>query len=175
MSLKIGIDFGGVLSIHDGEPIAVEHRSTAINMPNAIESLHLLKKLGHKLYLISFCGKTRAVQTKKSIDDNIPDLFEETYFVKSKKYKKDITKYVGCDIMIDDTLDILVDIEKTRSCPNNIWFKGDPTFDDPRKNPRNMKIISATSWPDVVKICSTCQPATEPDSMVDLNGKIYIV
>ena len=47
MSFKIGIDFGGVLSEHDGgektdQP--VEHRSSAINVPFCMEVLPKLKK-----------------------------------------------------------------------------------------------------------------------------------
>ena len=64
---KIGVDFGGVLSIHDSKMTnnsGLEHKNTAINMPFAIDNLKKLKKQGHELYIISFCGKTRAKETK---------------------------------------------------------------------------------------------------------------
>ena len=49
--MNIGIDFGGVLSIHDLG--SKEHINTSINMPNALESLYALKET-HNLFLISF-------------------------------------------------------------------------------------------------------------------------
>ena len=68
-SFTIGIDFGGVLSQHDSRvaPGDASHINTAIDMPNAVESLMALKAEGHHLFLISFCGKSRAIETKASL------------------------------------------------------------------------------------------------------------
>jgi len=179
MSLRIGVDFGGVLSVHDGANTdGSEHRATLINMPDAIESLRLLKDLGHKLYLNSFCGKARAIETKKSLDENVPDLFDGIYFVKSKKFKGDVTKYLGCDVMIDDTLDILMNIHQYNTCPNKIWFKGDPSRNQTETSqPEELdaNIISADNWKEVVAICSNIKPSAQPDVSVNISSKIYSI
>jgi hypothetical protein len=115
--LNIGIDFGGVLSIHDKEENIVEHKNTSINMPHAIETLLKLKEDGHKLYLISFCGKKRAIETHDSIiNSEIKDVFEREFYVKNIEYKKYICHLVDCDIMIDDTSEILESVKSF--CPN---------------------------------------------------------
>jgi hypothetical protein len=181
--LRIAVDFGGVLSIHDKESVEQNsngeaksdnngHRSTAINMPDSIESLRLLKDQGHKLFLNSFCGKARALETQKGVDEQTPGLFEKLYFVKNKKFKGDVTKFLGCDVMIDDTLEILVDMAKSNSCPNLIWFTGDPNFDDKTKN--NVESIKeAKSWKQIVELVSSIKPTREKDESVNLKSKLY--
>lgn len=143
-SLKIGIDFGGVLSIHDGKCVDKEHRNVIINMPQALESLLELKKQGHKLYLISFAGKSRSIETYNSIKDI--NLFDDYFFVKDKKYKKDISEYLGLDLMIDDNIGIIYDVSKYT---NTILFLGDPNADTPNQIPKNTKIC--TCWNNVIK------------------------
>ncbi len=119
--LIIGVDFGGVMSIYDkGEIEGSEHKSNSIDMQK-------LKLLVHRLILISFCGKARAIKTKASILETDKDLFDKIIFVKSKDYKKHVCKRYGCDVMIDDTLDILVGIHKWIHTPYLIWFTGDPS------------------------------------------------
>lgn len=107
MSRTIGIDFGGVLSIHDAPDTGKEHRSVAINMPHAIDALRRLKAAGHKLVLVSFAGKSRSAETRASIEATCPDIFDQVYFVKDKGYKLAICRYAGCDVMIDDRADVL--------------------------------------------------------------------
>ena len=176
MSLNIGIDFGGVLSVHD-EPNAdgASHKSTAINIVDAVDSLKLLKEAGHKLYLNSFCGRRRAVETKAAIEKEIPNIFDGIYFVKSKKYKDDITKFIGCDVMIDDTLDILVNIHHSKTCSNLFWFQGDPTFSDKRKIPKGTNIIAVDSWKKIVDICSHMKPSAIADPSIDIEPKRHVV
>jgi hypothetical protein len=84
--MKIGIDFGGVLSIPDGED-KNGHVNTSIDMPGALEALLFLKKQEHSLFLISFAGKQRSLDTRKSIEKINPNLFDEMYFVKDKMTK----------------------------------------------------------------------------------------
>ena len=158
--LKIGIDFGGCLSIHDGENTHSEHRKTEINMPGCLDILHQLKKDGHDLYLISFCGKSRAEETKKAIDAIIPSIFTKLFFVKDKKYKKFICEFINCDVMIDDNLNILVDIsyffEKSiakKSHVSLLWYKGDPNFEDNSKT-RIKNIHEVKTWTDIYEYCS---------------------
>jgi len=106
----IGIDFGGVLSVDDVLLPASPHRNTQIDMPDAHEAITQLAR-DHKLFLISFCGKRRAMETKASlIASGLYTHFAGLYFVKHPDYKSQLTRYLGCYVMIDDRVDILDNI-----------------------------------------------------------------
>ena len=122
--MNIGIDFGGVLSIHDEKCDPLEkgdHVNTSINMPDAIETLLKLKQNGHKLYLISFCGKKRAIETKESLS-KYQDLFENQFYTKDRTYKGFLCNYLKCDIMIDDRQDVLEKVSENSPFTKNILF-----------------------------------------------------
>lgn len=115
---NIGIDFGGVLSSKDTK--GAEHVNTCIDMPFAVENLMKLKDQGHKLFLISFCGKTRAIETKQSLENTMisenvscASLFDEIYFVKDTKFKRPMCEYLNCHFMVDDRDDILFDVQNS--------------------------------------------------------------
>ena len=117
---NIGVDFGGVLSAKDTE--GAEHINTAIDMPFAVDNLLKLKALGHKLFLISFCGKARAIETKRSLETtNITEdmtciaLFDDIFFVKDKSFKRQMCEYLNCHFMVDDREDIQFDVQNS-SC-----------------------------------------------------------
>lgn len=104
--MKIGVDFGGVLSITDIS--GAEHRNVSVNMPLAADSLRQFVAAGHTLYLISFCGRTRAFETRDSIASHgLSELFTGQFYVKKKEYKGEICKAFGIDYMIDDCVDVL--------------------------------------------------------------------
>jgi hypothetical protein len=167
--LKIAVDFGGVLSIHDkGNLDGRAHKSVSINIPDALDSLKFLKSQGHKLYINSFCGKGRAALTRQALIDNASGVFDDVYFVRDKKFKGLVTKYLGCDVMIDDTLEILTRIRDDKTCPEVIWFAGDPTFSDPRHTLPKFK-----SWPQIVEYIGTIKPSAIADDSVDLKNKLY--
>lgn len=141
MSRTLGIDFGGVLSIHDGPDTGKEHRSVAINMPYALEALRKLKSDGHKLVLVSFAGKSRSMETMASIEETCPDVFDSIYFVKDKAHKLAICRYEGCDVMIDDREDILES------------FIGSDVMPILYGNPSSMGIVTMKDWQeDVTKL-----------------------
>lgn len=117
--MNIGIDFGGVLSIHDAGNKA--HINTNIDMPDAIESLYQLREMSNKLFLISFCGKNRAIETKKSIDE-LGDLFEDQYYTKKKEWKGYVCQHLNIDIMIDDNQEVLDDVKKISPDTHCILF-----------------------------------------------------
>lgn len=159
MTLRIGIDFGGVLSIHDRSHMdGKEHRSTQIDMPYALEALKYLKSQGHQLYLISFCGRSRAIDTLASLKTSgVYELFTAVYFVKDKLYKKDLCRYLGCDVMIDDTRSILIDIyQHYPSC-------------------RTLLFESSTGWNLTLRQLSELKPSSEPDPSVNIKLKIQSV
>ncbi len=184
-SLKIGIDFGGVLSIHDhSKPEAVDptaqgqHKSTAIDMPDGIETLQKLKAEGHRLYLISFAGQKRAKETKKALTDAYPDLFTGMYFPKSKAFKTNVCQFLGCDIMIDDILELLVDISKAEPRAQCLWFLGDPAFPEEEKvDPKNPQIHPIGSWKRVQRFIEGLDletlPEIQPNPSHDLSKKVY--
>jgi hypothetical protein len=62
-------------------------------MPGCKEALEKLS-VNNDLVLVSFCGRQRAIETKASIEKNLPGLFRECIFVKDKKKKGEI-----CDVI----------------------------------------------------------------------------
>lgn len=168
-NLTIGIDFGGVLSLHDRGADNEGHKSDAIDMPNALETLQKLKSLGHKLILISFCGKGRAIKTKDSVMATCLDVFDRLVFVKNKKFKGEICRKYGCDLMIDDTLELLKDIYK--SLGNHcIWFVGDPSTDVSNGCPKN--IIQIEDWDDILEKLSSFNKVSKPED-IDVSKLVY--
>lgn len=168
MSYNIGIDFGGVLSVHDGGN--TEHKNTCINIPDAINSLSYLKSNGHSLSLISFCGKTRAYETFDSLKNGGYDtLFDNQFYVKSTNSKSKICKYSGIHIMIDDRVEILDNV--LQNGPNKIitiWFGTDEKSDSH---------IVAKNWEQVLEIISRqieVNKETKEDPTIDINKLCYI-
>jgi hypothetical protein len=125
----IGLDVGGVLSILNGE----DH-DAKINMPDAIEMLqklvsssldlsekNTLQPRKYVFKIISYCGYLRAVRTK-DILMAYPHLFTEMYFVKSREYKAQLCKHLGCHIMVDDRETILNNVLKQNPSIQTIIF-----------------------------------------------------
>lgn len=114
--LKLGIDYGGVCSIHSSRYEAADgnHEAPeAINMPGCLEALQTLKAQGHQLILVSFCGDRRAQSTAKYLQPL--GLFDQLYFVKHRGYKADICRLLGLDVLIDDRADILKTVAPTQT------------------------------------------------------------
>lgn len=152
--LRIGIDFGGVLSAHSRNSTrSKEHISTTINIDSAVESLVNLREFYEcELYLISYCGLARARATKEEVDKL--GVFTETYFTKTKLLKNNVCRHLGIDVFIDDTLEVCINVRKNSS-PNThvIWFQGDPTFEKGKSNTR-LNIIQTKSWEETVEYIS---------------------
>lgn len=164
-TFTIGIDFGGVLSIHDGGD--QEHQNTSLNMPNALESLEELSKSGHRLLLISFCGYNRAVDTKKCISDAQADkFFTDIYFVKMREDKKYICEKQGCHFMIDDRPNVLKFVAMHNKNIIPILFGA-------QKHPHYK---CAETWKDVMKIISeTNFFDVKPNEKLNVNQYIHKV
>jgi hypothetical protein len=154
MEYTIGIDFGGVLSIH------TEHSNSLIDVPGAKESLELLSKT-HKLYIISFCGRQRAFETFNSIKNE--DSISGQFYVKDKKYKKYICDYLGCDIMIDDREEILDDVKLNNPKIITILFGNEATNDH----------YSAKDWVNVINIINTVKIKTQYKKNIDHKKYVY--
>jgi hypothetical protein len=172
-NFRIGIDFGGVLSVYkakiDNE--YAEHINTELDMPNAINSLKKLKKLGNDLYLISYCGKNRAIETFNAIEKkNVSNLFNEQFYVKSTKYKGSICKYIGCHFMIDDRKIILDNIKRYNNNIVTILF-GNNSIND--ENILSHKF--AKDWNDVIKIISeTAYFEVIPNEDIDIEKMLSL-
>jgi len=127
--LRIGIDFGGVLT-QKGEKYEKNKNDVShMDMPGCIVALQQLKKDGHYLVLVSFCGPNRAHSTRKQLPLN--DYFDEIYFVKNRKYKNDICKARALDLLIDDRKDILDTLEFSQKI--HFGQKGAETWKDVMK------------------------------------------
>jgi hypothetical protein len=175
-SLDIGIDFGGVLSVHaaDDEK-GGEHRRLDVDMPDALESLKKLKEQGHRLHLISFCGSKRAQQTATSLKNQCSDLFYSLFFVKNKKFKGAVCKMLGCDIMIDDTLDVLEGVVLDNPTIVPILFTGDKGFVAPGRC-ANVPVNETATWKGIVELINSRSFTKHySDNKVSLKSKIYSV
>lgn len=163
--MKIGIDFGGVLSITDTITTLKPHMNTSIDMPGAKEAIIELAK-HHELFLISFCGKRRAIETKASIiTAGIFDYFTSLYFVKHPEYKSQITKYIGCDLMIDDNIDVLDNISKHNDTIYTLLL-----LDTTHKNGH----IHVSSWNNTVTLINSLDKRNVlNDKMIDITRFCY--
>lgn len=166
---KIGVDFGGVLAKHkkgeDAEKLE-EHKNTQIDMPGAIETLKKLKKNGHDLYIVSFCGKKRALEGKEEIENSgLTNVFTEQIYIKNPFKKGDVLLNFGCNFMIDDRLDLLNKIKLVDPDIVTIWF-------GQKKDDNNTQHICAENWNEVYKIISKTKQFHVPK--VETDYKKYL-
>lgn len=108
MSLRIGIDVGGVL-------VEYGRGSTdgpLINVDNAIDVLQEWKEKGYELYIISYCKESHAIRrTNRFITDGHSHFFKYEYYVEERFFKGDVIKNLDLDVMIDDNQALLYDIK----------------------------------------------------------------
>jgi len=160
MSLRIGIDYGGVLSIHNrGKRDNNVGRGSFFNMPGAFEFLKTLKDKGHELYLISYCGPKLAGKITKAIPDG---LFTKLFFTKTKNNKAGVVKHLSCDVMIDDTLTVLINIHALcNNKPTLNWFQGDPSFSD--KSRTKLCIHATRTFEETINQIAKVKPSSSLD------------
>lgn len=163
--LRIGVDYGGVCSIQDVKyEDGTFNEELEMNMPDCLESLQTLRSLRHQLFLISFCGAKRAAKTREYLS-TINHPFDELYFVKDRRYKRDVCERLGVDLMIDDRLDVLCTL---RATPTLHFGKGHITDSDCQFKPT----FSAQTWKDVLAL-KFSSAGIEPNDKVDLRRKLY--
>jgi len=109
-AMRIGIDCGGVLFPTNTkfEGGGEDTTQTEEWMPGALQSLDTLRKLGHELFVVSFCGKRRALETREKlleVKDVIPP--EHVFIVKDKLKKGTVCRNEGIQVLIDDRQDVL--------------------------------------------------------------------
>jgi hypothetical protein len=152
---RIGVDFGGVLAKHkrgeENQDKIEEHKNTQIDMPGAIENLKKLKKNGHQLYIVSFCGRKRALEGMKEVEaSGLNDVFTEQIYIKNPYEKGRVLLNFGCNFMIDDRIDLLNRIRFQFPEIVTIWFGQKK---DACKN-QNIQHICAEDWDEVYNIIS---------------------
>lgn len=164
---NIGVDFGGVLSIHESKSTNVsgsEHRNTAITMPFAVDALKKLKKKGHNLYLVSFCGRSRAIETRTSMNvSESSKLFNALYFTKSRSYKNELCQFLGCHFMIDDNVHVLDNIKTHNDKIVTILFGED----------KHLIHKCVKDWTDVLKIINETEYFDSITSSIDIEKCVH--
>lgn len=166
MPLTIGIDYGGVCSISsDTYEDTASIEEAGINVDKCLDTLRELKSIGHRLVLISFCGSRRAQVTKKYLDDMYENPFSMCYFVKNRKFKKDVCALECVDVMIDDRLDILETIKPAKT----IHFSGHPSDAFCNFTPDYF----ADNWTDVRNIIDGISPLKLQPVMFDCKKNCY--
>ena len=170
---RIGVDFGGVLAKHTkvGEENApvTEHKNTNINMPGAVENLHKLKKKGHQLYIVSFCGKKRALEGMEEVKEKgLEPVFTEQIYIGNPWEKGSVLQKFGCNFMIDDRLDLLEAIKKKSPKTKTIWFgqTQDKCIDGQH--------ICAETWDDVYEIINSSEYFNVPKQDININKWLAI-
>ena len=105
--LVLGIDIGGVLSAKGGVYERGIGAVSLMDVPGSLDALKKLKADGHKLVVVSYCGRARAKKTRDVLLSQYPDLFDDLVFVGDRKLKRNVCDREGIDVMVDDTLSIL--------------------------------------------------------------------
>lgn len=167
----VAIDFGGVLSIHSRQADTQGHRSVTINMPDCLQALEVLHVHNFKFVLNSFCGRSRAEETRDSLRAcGQAKIFSDIVFVKDKLEKGLVTKKYGASVMIDDTLSVLTKIQTADpDCKTLIWFKAPDDHGHPPAG-----IITVTNWQDIVKYLTTTPiPYRAPDDRMNIRAFVY--
>jgi hypothetical protein len=144
--LSIGIDYGGVCNAYADTESKIDH-DLAINIPDCENALRELKAAGYRLVLISFSGAARAKKTYKLLEKL--ELFDKLYFVKRRNYKRQVCEKEGIDVMIDDRLDVLRNINNTKTMLFNMYegrdFGSDKNVSDFKPN------YTAKTWSEVLQ------------------------
>jgi hypothetical protein len=165
----VGLDFGGVLSKLNGARGSA-HIDTTINMENAIEVLtnltdSIAQTRPYVFKIISYCGYPRAVQTNTALTA-YPHLFNEIYFVKDRKYKAELCKYLGCGVMVDDRIEILNNVKRLNPLITTVLFGG--------KN--SHPHLCVANWTELHELIKNYQGVTiSPDPTVAINALIHNV
>lgn len=113
-------------------------------------ALELLKKSGHKIFLITGRQTHIIKKTEEWIEKNFPEIFDELHFANSysltdaPRKKSDLCKSLGITLLIEDDMDHVRECSKaglTTLLFNQPWNQGDL--------PRNVKRVF--SWDEIVK------------------------
>lgn len=93
--MNIGIDVGGVLA-------SLQHEGQYPSDANRV--IIELQSLGHRLFIVSQCGKQRQQETRKYLKDNGTPINQDSqYYIDFKvKTKAGLIDKLNLDVLIDD-------------------------------------------------------------------------
>lgn len=165
--LKIGVDYGNVCSTDAEGYERNDNNEYGINVPDCLPTLQRLKNDGHILYLISFCGNNRAVQTKRYFDSLPNNPFAGLFFVKNRDYKNYICRHLGLDVMIDDRNDVLCTITDAITIQFTQYVNAE-------RRGRYIPNIRAGSWVETYNYLSNLRSlALVPETQLDISRYCY--
>lgn len=144
--LRIGIDIGGVCTTDNAYD--ADSKDELVLADGCLEVLTELKKQGHHLVIVSFCGRKRAENNRRQ---SLIKYFDDAFFVKKRPYKAIVCKNQGLDLLIDDRSDILARLDEhttkvkfgVHHSDVNIKFKPD---------------YHVHSWSDVLDVVKSIKP-----------------
>lgn len=166
--LRIGIDLGNVC-MTGGDHYGQADGTSALNVPDCIESLRTLRDAGHHLYIISWCGARRATATMPIVASL--GLFDGVYFVRDRRYKDMVCQRLGIDVMIDDRMDVLQSITLSQT----MQFRGCIPSSDPRCMGTFEPTYSADDWINARYILSAVLPTgLVPNIRISLSAYCHL-
>jgi hypothetical protein len=146
--MKIGIDVGGVLVEKDDRDTSggAEDTKMVSGSVTWVEgALETAKKLSekHELYIISFCGKKRELETinelrNAKVYEYIPE--SRWFFCRDRKHKPKIMIDNNVEVLVDDRYDIVENCRK--SGKRAIHFRGKTGKDCAEDWKRVFKILN---------------------------------
>ncbi|MDD4931419.1 MAG: hypothetical protein PHG66_04740 [Candidatus Colwellbacteria bacterium] len=180
----IAIDAGGVL-LHLNEGVDQSNRSRT-PVKGANEVLAKLKSEGHKLFLVSFAGRKTAEITFNDMKEHYNGLLDGLFFVKNKEEKIALCRYLGADVMIDDTSLVHYHIKngiytgKPKAIGgvpsiHRLQFTGAP-FGGDKSNLDLTGSDGATvveTWDEIYNICSGLTHTHKPDDKITITKYVY--
>ncbi len=181
-TLCIAIDAGGVLLKKNSGNDQTDRSRFPIR--GAKDNLTKLKKQGHTLVLVSFAGRKTAEITMNDMKVHYPGLFDKLFFVKNKLEKVAICRYIGADVMIDDTAEVLHNIKhgvylgKPKIVPGiptirRILFTGDDEKDVDRSGDNHDDALVTETWEDIYEMCQDVKKGHVEDPSVKVLKYVY--
>jgi hypothetical protein len=176
----IGIDAGGVL-LHKsrGEHVPVNQVQSRNPIIGALAPLIKMKENGNKLILISFASRQLAKLNASDIEKNYPGVFDAMFFVKDKMEKVALCRYLGIDVMIDDTVDVHVNIKNGLYVGKNKEIKAIPTMKhilftgDCIDGENKDNFTEVDDWSKIYELLNTVDHTHEADKSIKLTKYVY--
>jgi hypothetical protein len=106
-AMKIAIDVGGVLIDMSGEDTNFDPNAV-VWMPRALEAIKALSTQ-HELYILSFCGRRREMETRVALRHKVLDSIPEKrwFFTRHRLAKRRVMRQLKLDVLVDDTEEVV--------------------------------------------------------------------
>lgn len=142
---RVGIDCGGVLTVHSSLLSETEDTTSMIWMEGTMEALEIMKQNGCELFVVSFAGKKREEETRKKLEEIKHLIPEKNVFITRDRTKKgEICRKHNLGWLIDDRMDVLLAAEKSFPKLKIVWFTNwNQVLIDMRLKKKEINIIPA--------------------------------